>query len=97
MDRRIETITPLEEHYRTYRDGEGYIQKEIHPNAYQRGAQEEAGVSYEHDKGHHRIRIYSPEGGIERRFYDEEGNLIKQVLPEQYEKEKDDGEGYTYC
>ena len=97
LDRRIETITPLEEHYRTYRDGEGYIQKEIHPNAYQRGAQEEAGVSYEHDKGHHRIRIYSPEGGIERRFYDEEGNLIKQVLPEQYEKERDDGEGYTYC
>ncbi len=78
LDRRIETITPLEEHYRIYRDGEGYIQKEIHPNAYQRGTQEEVGVSYEHDKGHHQIRIYSLEGGIERRFYDEEGNLVAE-------------------
>ena len=42
------------------------------------------------------IRLIYPDGGIERRFYDAKGNIIKKVLPEQYNEIVDDGEGTVY-
>ena len=34
---------------------------------------------------------------MERRFYDADGNMIKQVQPESYDADSDDGNGYRYA
>ncbi|WP_370762745.1 RHS repeat-associated core domain-containing protein [Megamonas funiformis] len=47
-------------------------------------------------KDNNKIKIKYPDGGIERRFYDKNGNLIKKILPEDYNEETDDGIGYCY-
>ena len=54
------------------------------------------GTWYEYDWYGNQIRIFYADVGCERRFYDSDGNLIKQVMPEAYDPETDDGAGYTY-
>ena len=57
---------------------------------------ESHGIRLEYDADHRLIRTIYPDGGILREFYDAEGNLLKRVLPEQYDAEQDDGLGYAY-
>ena len=40
--------------------------------------------------------IVYPDGGTERIFYDANGNIIKKIQPEQYDRETDSGAGYCY-
>ncbi|WP_034328740.1 sugar-binding protein, partial [Alkaliphilus transvaalensis] len=51
---------------------------------------------YQYDKDNRKIKTIYPDGGIERFYYDSQGNLIKHITPEYYNIEKDDGEGYTF-
>ena len=48
------------------------------------------------ENGEGTLYEYDTDGGIERRFYDAAGNMIKQVLPESYNADMDDGEGHQY-
>lgn len=42
------------------------------------------------------VRITDPEGNITRMKYDQIGNLIKLIKPEEYSEADDDGDGYTF-
>ena len=42
------------------------------------------------------LREATPDGSVERLFYDGNGNLVKKVLPESYDPETDDGPGLAY-
>ena len=54
------------------------------------------GISYDYDADGRKIRTHYPDGGVERSFYDAEGNLIKKVTPNHYDQSTDDGSGTTY-
>ncbi|TYQ16962.1 UNVERIFIED_CONTAM: RHS repeat-associated protein [Acetivibrio alkalicellulosi] len=69
-------------------DSAGNVIKEIDCNG--------NSIKYEYDSMNRRIRITDKEGGITRLFYDDSGNVIKQVTPQNYNAETDDGEGTTY-
>ena len=53
-------------------------------------------IKYDYDSMNRRIRITDKEGGVTRLFYDEAGNVIKHVTPQNYDPEKDDGPGTQY-
>lgn len=96
LGRQIDSVTPLKEHRRVFRNFDGKVTKEIHPVSYQMDQENGEGTRYEYDFNSYCIRIRYPDGGTERRFYDADGNLVKQVLPESYNSDSDDGIGYTY-
>ncbi|WP_077611728.1 RHS repeat-associated core domain-containing protein [Clostridium sp. Marseille-P2415] len=96
LDRLIDTVYPDEGHERQMRDGEGNVLKKVHPNAYDRAADNGEGIVYDYDGDGNQIRIHYPDGGCERIFYDANGNRIKHVLPEFYDARTDDGEGWLY-
>ena len=96
MDEVVQWIDPLGAVYATPRDLEENVIKEINPNSYQEKTKDGEGICYEYDTDDRRIRIYYPDGGIERIFYDANGNIMKKIQPEQYHKETDDGAGYVY-
>ena len=70
--------------------------KEIHPNAYDPGTRDGEGICRRFDADGNATHICYPDGGVERRWYDAAGNLLKVCLPEQYDPETDSGEGYAY-
>lgn len=54
------------------------------------------GTTYDYDSDGNNIRIHYPDGGCERMFYDAAGNRIRHVMPESYDPQTGDGEGFTY-
>jgi len=50
----------------------------------------------EYDEMNRRIRVTDPDGNITRIFYDNSGNVVKYVDPENYDTGRDDGAGTTY-
>ena len=97
LERVVDTISPLREHRRVFRNFDGEIVNKIHPVSYAEKGEEGEGTRYEYDADGNCIRIFYPDGGIERRFYDADGNMIKQVQPESYDAGIDDGAGYSYA
>ncbi|MFZ5351437.1 MAG: penicillin-insensitive murein endopeptidase [Bacillota bacterium] len=53
-------------------------------------------VCYTYDAHNRLIRITDKEGNTSRSFYDEAGNKIKEVSPQNYNPSTDDGPGITY-
>ena len=96
LERLVDTITPLEEHHRQYRNFDGDIIRTIHPVSYAQKGEDGAGTLYDYDKDGNCIRIHYADGGTERRFYDAEGRMLRQVMPESYDPKTDDGAGFTY-
>ena len=97
LERIVDTISPLREHERVFRNFDGDIINRIHPVSYALKGEMGEGTRYEYDPDGNCIRVRYPDGGVERRFYDVDGNLIKQVQPESYDAALDDGEGYHYA
>jgi len=97
LERIVDTISPLQEHERVFRNFDGDIINRIHPVSYALKGEMGEGTRYEYDPDGNCIRVRYPDGGVERRFYDVDGNLIKQVQPESYDAALDDGEGYRYA
>ena len=97
LERVVDTISPLQEHHRVFRNFDGDITSRIHPVSYALKGDEGEGTRYEYDSDGNCIRILYPDGGVERRFYDADGNMIKQVQPESYDADSDDGNGYRYA
>ena len=96
LERVVDTISPMQEHQRVFRNFDGEITNKIHPVSYAEKGEDGEGTRYEYDANGNCIRIRYPDGGIERRFYDVDGNMIKQVQPESYDTDADDGAGYRY-
>ncbi len=96
LERLVDTVTPLNEHHRQYRNFDGDIVRTIHPVSYAQKGEDGAGTRYDYDKDGNCIRIHYADGGTERRFYDAEGRMLKQVMPESYDPKTDDGAGFTY-
>ncbi len=96
LERLVDTVTPLNEHHRQYRNFDGDIIRTIHPVSYAQKGEGGAGARYDYDKDGNCIRIHYADGGTERRFYDAEGRMLKQVMPESYDHKTDDGAGFTY-
>ncbi len=97
LERVVDTISPLQEHHRVFRNLDGDITSRIHPVSYALKGEEGEGTRYEYNSDGNCIRILYPDGGVERRFYDADGNMIKQVQPESYDADSDDGNGYRYA
>ena len=97
LERVVDTISPLQEHRRVFRNFDGDIVGKIHPVSYAEKGEDGEGTRYEYDPDGNCIRIFYPDGGTERRFYDADGNMIKQVQPESYDAAADDGAGYRYA
>ncbi|MCI9072661.1 MAG: hypothetical protein HFH80_07615, partial [Lachnospiraceae bacterium] len=97
LERVVDTISPLREHQRVFRNFDGDITNKIHPVSYAQMGDNGEGTRYEYDSYGNCIRIRYPDGGVERRFYDADGNLVKQVQPESYDAVTDDGAGYRYA
>ncbi|XBX03619.1 hypothetical protein QMP26_24110 [Enterocloster clostridioformis] len=93
----MDTVSPEKEHKRLFRNFDGDITGEVHPVSYQVNGEDGEGTRYEFDWDRNCIRIHYADGGIERRFYDAERNLVKQVMPESYDRALDDGPGYVYA
>ena len=74
-----------------------FVTSRIHPVSYALKGEEGEGTRYEYNSDGNCIRILYPDGGVERRFYDADGNMIKQVQPESYDADSDDGNGYRYA
>ncbi len=53
-------------------------------------------IIYEYDSMNRQTKIIDKEGGITRLFYDEAGNIIKHVTPENYNVQEDSGKGTSY-
>ena len=96
LERVVDTISPMKEHQRVFRNFDGDIINRIHPVSYALKGDEGEGTRYEYDSDGNCIRIRYPDSGVERRFYDADGNLTKQVQPESYDTAADDGDGYCY-
>ena len=97
MDRLISVKNPLGAVQKSIRDSQGNIIKEVNPNFYDSDIEDgEIGVEYVYDKDNRKIKSIYPDGGIERFFYDSNGNVIKHISPEYYDSETDDGLGYSY-
>ena len=87
-------ITPEGGVYAYENDFRGNVRKALSPVE---SDQENArGIHYEYDLNGNRIRTYYQDGGILREKYDACNNLIKRILPENYNAQTDDGAGYTY-
>ena len=97
LERVVDTISPLQEHHRVFRNFDGDITSRIHPVSYALKGEEGEGTRYEYDSDGNCIRILYPDGGVDRRFHDADGNMIKQVQPESYDADSDDGNGYRYA
>ena len=97
LGRVVDTVSPEKEHKRLFRNFDGDITGEAHPVSYQVNGEDGDGTRYEYDWDRNCIRIHYADGGIERRFYDAERNLVKQVMPESYDRALDDGPGYVYA
>ncbi len=69
-------------------DAAGNIIKETDCNGYS--------IIYEYDAMNRQTKIIDKEGNVTRLYYDESGNIIKHVTPENYDIEKDDGKGTSY-
>ena len=97
LGRVVDTVSPEKEHKRLFRNFDGDITGEVHPVSYQVNGEDGDGTRYEYDWDRNCIHIHYADGGIERRFYDAERNLVKQVMPESYDRALDDGPGYVYA
>ncbi len=97
LSRVEDTISPLKEHKRVFRNFDGEIINEIHPVSYAEKGADGEGTRYGYDIYGNCIRIRYADGGVERRFYDADGNMVKQVQPESYDASTDDGAGYRYA
>ncbi len=97
LSRVEDTVSPLKEHKRVFRNFDGDIINEIHPVSYAKKGEDGEGIRFEYDIYGNCIRIRYADGGTERRFYDADGNMVKQVQPESYDAETDDGAGYRYA
>lgn len=75
LERVVDTISPLQEHQRVFRNFDGDITNKIHPVSYAEKGDDGEGTRYEYDADGNCIRIYYPDGGVERRFYDADGIL----------------------
>lgn len=53
-------------------------------------------IDYSYDEYNRLICVTNKEGGKHRIFYDEVGNMIKEVLPENYDDKADNGLGNSY-
>ena len=53
-------------------------------------------TTIEYDLLNREIRRIEKDGSITRKYYNPNGLLSKEIRPEQYDKEKDDGLGYQY-
>ena len=78
MDREEFQIDPEGNVIATLRDAEENIIKEVNPNAFDRATKNGEGIENIYDEDNNRIKIKYPDGGIERRFYDKNGNLNKE-------------------
>ena len=79
MDNPIRTESPLGIVYIKEYDGESRLTKEIHPESWDEETKTGAGSTYDYDADGRKIRTHYPDGGVERLFYDAEGNLIQKV------------------
>ena len=96
LDNICEVITAQGNVY-SYQNGtDGRLLKSVHPNAYDAGIDDGAGLTFDYDETGRRIRVHYPDGGCERYFLDGNSNIIKRVAPQQYEEQNDDGAGYIY-
>ena len=96
LDRLVEVVDPLGQHYKQETDVEGNLIKQIHPNTYDCNTETGLATTFEYNIDNKCIKKHYLDGGTERLFYDAEGNLIKHILPEAYNSNTDDGKGYTY-
>ncbi|WP_099192679.1 RHS repeat-associated core domain-containing protein [Tepidibacter mesophilus] len=53
-------------------------------------------INYTYDKYNRLISVEDKEGATSRVFYDEVGNKIKEILPENYSSQEDNASGTTY-
>ncbi len=53
-------------------------------------------IQYEYDSLNRQIKVTDKEHKVTRLYYDENGNIIKHITPENYNKENDDGKGTIY-
>ena len=97
LERVVDTISPMQEHQRVFRNFDGDVTNRIHPVSYALKGDGGEGTCYEYNSDGKCIRIRYPDGGVERRFYDADGNLVKQVQPESYDAASDNGAGYCYA
>lgn len=97
LARPVDTVYPDGSHQKLFRDGEGNILKEVHPNSYDSISGDGEGTRYDYDMENRLLRVHHPDGGTERFLYDAAGNRIKHVMPEQYDEKTDDGDGWTYA
>ena len=51
---------------------------------------------YEYDLLNREIKKINKDGGIERSFYNKNGQLIKKILPNEYSAKGENGNGYAY-
>ena len=79
LERVVDTISPLKEHQRVFRNFVGDVVNKIHPVSYADKGDDGEGIRYEYDADGNCIRIRYPDGSTERRFYDVDENMIKQV------------------
>ena len=87
-------ITPEGGVYAYENDFRGNVRKALSPVE---SDQENArGIHYEYDLNGNRTKTYYQDGGILREKYDACNNLVKRILPENYNAQTDDGAGHTY-
>ena len=66
LERVVDTISPLQEHQRVFRNFDGDITNRIHPVSYAEKGDKGEGTRYEYDSDGNCIRIRYPDGGVER-------------------------------
>lgn len=69
-------------------DASGNLTKEIDCNGNSQ--------KYEYDSLNRQIKVTDKENKITRLYYDENGNIIKYISPQNYDLQKDDGKGIIY-
>ncbi len=89
-------ITKVVENGKTIKGRETYFQYDSAGNVIKETDCNGNSIKYDYDSMNRPIRIIDKEGGITRLFYDEAGNVIKRVSPENYNQDEDDGLGTNY-
>lgn len=79
----VETISPLKEHQRVFRNFDGGIVRSVHSVSYETAGEDGAGTRYDYDKDGNCIRIHYPDGGKGFDYgYDSAGRLTSVQDPE---------------
>lgn len=80
--------------------GRGYI-REVNSEGKSvkvHGRAEDANATrYTYDEDGRKTHVHYPDGGVQRSYYDACGNLIKSVLPEDYDEKTDSGVGMSFA